>query len=73
MNKKRSTAHKKAQRKGKERDMYTCQICGSKDHTEGHHFIDYSYGGAPEEDNIITLCHECHKNVHKGLIDLFKL
>ena len=69
---KRSTAHQKAQKAGKERDLYTCQICGSQDHTEGHHIIDYAFGGAATKDNIVTLCHNCHKNVHKDLVDLLK-
>ncbi len=69
---KRGPEHTKAQRAGKERDLYTCQICGSTDHTEGHHLLDFSFGGAANEDNIMTLCHDCHSNVHKGLIDLFK-
>ena len=70
---KRGTDHRNAQRVGKERDLFTCQICGSKDHAEGHHLFDYSFGGAPDEDNIITLCHECHSKVHQGVTDLFKL
>ena len=69
---KRGPEHIRAQRAGKERDLYTCQICGSTDHTEGHHLLDFSFGGAANEENIMTLCHECHSNVHKGLIDLFK-
>ena len=69
---KRGSEHTKAQRAGKERDLYTCQICGSTDHTEGHHLLDFSFGGAANEDNIMTLCHDCHSNIHKGLIDLFK-
>ena len=69
---KRGPEHNKAQRVGKERDLYTCQICGSTAHTEGHHLLDFSFGGAPDKDNIMTLCHDCHSNVHKGLIDLFK-
>ena len=70
---KRSNDHQKAQRQGKVRDHYTCQICGSKNHSEGHHIFDYSFGGAADKDNIITLCHDCHTKVHKGLIDLFKI
>lgn len=70
---KRGADHMKAQHAGKERDLFTCQICGSKDHVEGHHLFDYSFGGAPNEENIITLCHDCHKKVHQGLTDLFKL
>ena len=69
---KRGHEHSKAQRAGKERDLFTCQICGSTVHTEGHHLLDFSFGGAPDKDNIMTLCHDCHSNVHKGLIDLFK-
>ena len=70
---KRESAHCIAQKKGKERDLYTCQVCGSTEHVEGHHILDYAYGGAASEDNIITLCHECHKNVHRGRIDIFKI
>ena len=69
---KRSTNHLRAQQKGKVRDHYTCQICGSTEKPEGHHIFDFSFGGAPDSDNIITLCNECHKKVHKGAIDLFK-
>lgn len=70
--KKRNGSHISAQRRGKERDLFTCQICGSKRHTEGHHLFDFAFGGAADVDNIITLCHGCHTNVHKGLIDLIK-
>lgn len=69
---KRSKQHVKAQRQGRKRDLDTCQICGSHENTEGHHIIDYSYGGAADEENIITLCHSCHRKVHDGLISLIK-
>ena len=68
----RDHTHIKAQREGKERDGYICQICGSHDHVEGHHLIDYQYGGASASDNIITLCKECHQEVHRGHIDIIK-
>lgn len=68
--KKRSNAHLKAQKKGKVRDLYTCQACGSKDHPEGHHILDHLFKGAASTDNIITLCHACHKKAHKGLLDI---
>ena len=58
---KRSSKHNKAQKKGKERDYYQCQICGAKENLEGHHIIDYQFGGAAEVDNIITLCRSCRK------------
>lgn len=69
---KRSSSHIKAQRQGKERDNFTCQVCGGRDRPEGHHIIDYQYGGSDDPDNIITLCKECHKKVHKGKIDIIK-
>ena len=68
----RGREHCRVQKAGKERDGYTCQICGSHDHVEGHHMIDYQYGGAASTDNIITLCRDCHKEVHRGHIDLLK-
>ena len=68
----RSKEHVKVQREGKERDQHTCQICGSKNHTEGHHIMDVSFGGAANIDNIVTLCRDCHKNVHRGIIDIFR-
>lgn len=70
--KKRSSEHTRIQRQGKERDKYTCQICGSKDRSEGHHIFDYAYVGAADRENIVTLCHDCHNKVHKGLINLLK-
>lgn len=70
--KKRGSEHTRAQRRGRERDLHTCQICGSSDHTEGHHMFDYIFGGSSDEDNIVTLCHDCHRSVHDGLISLFK-
>ena len=70
MSKKRENIHLKAQKDGKRRDNYRCQICGSTDHAEGHHIIDYQYGGPGTKDNIVTLCHECHKKVHKGEFDI---
>lgn len=67
---KRNSAHLRAQKEGKERDGYVCQICGSKNHVEGHHIVDYQYGGKASADNIVTLCHDCHKDVHRGKLDI---
>ncbi len=73
MAKNRSSAHTKAQRAGRERDGNRCQICGSKNHVEGHHIVDHQFGGAASVDNIIALCHKHHSDVHKGNIDIFKI
>ena len=55
------------------RDKYTCQICGKK-HTklEVHHIVYKSQGGTDNEDNLITLCEDCHDKIHNGQIILAK-
>ncbi len=72
MSKYRSKEHIKAQKAGKRRDKGICQICGSMDHVEGHHILDVFFGGAAHSDNIVSLCHKHHKDVHNGLIDLLR-
>lgn len=72
MGKRRTSAHQRVQKMGKVRDGFTCQICGSTGHVEGHHIIEYQYNGAADLDNIVTLCHKHHRDVHDGFIDLFK-
>lgn len=55
------------------RDNYTCQYCRGKhkdSKLEVHHIVYRSNGGSNEESNLITLCHTCHQNVHKRVIDL---
>lgn len=55
------------------RDNYTCQYCKGKhkdSKLEVHHIIFRSNSGSDEEDNLITLCHTCHKNLHDGKIHL---
>lgn len=69
---KRGAEHTKVQKEGRIRDDFTCQICGSTEETQGHHIIDYQFGGAADEDNIVTLCRVCHNEVHAGRIDLIK-
>lgn len=54
------------------RDNYTCQICKGKHKNkklEVHHIIFRKDGGSDDADNLITLCHICHYNLHHNLID----
>lgn len=54
------------------RDNYTCQCCKGKhkdSKLEVHHIIFRSNGGSDEQENLITLCHTCHKDLHSGKID----
>lgn len=55
------------------RDTYTCQVCHKK-HTrlEVHHIIYRSQGGTNDENNLITLCEDCHKDIHNEKIVLAK-
>lgn len=55
------------------RDNYTCQCCGKKNcQLQTHHIIFRSRGGTDDENNMITLCKECHKGIHDGTIELDK-
>ncbi len=69
----RGREHCVVQKQGKIRDLYTCQVCGSGQNVEGHHILNYQYGGAANIDNIVTLCRKCHKQVHRGKIDIVKI
>ena len=69
----REREHCIAQKQGKIRVLDTCQVCGSNEHVEGHHILNYQYGGAANIDNIVTLCRKCHKQVHRGNIDILKI
>lgn len=55
------------------RDNYTCQCCGKK-HTrlEVHHIHFRSQGGTDDENNLITLCADCHAAIHAGKLVLIK-
>ena len=55
------------------RDNYTCQCCGKKNcRLEVHHIRFKSDGGTDDEENLITLCEDCHKGVHVGIVVLNK-
>lgn len=55
------------------RDSYTCQICGKKNtRLEVHHIVYRSNGGTNDENNLITLCEDCHSGIHNGKIVLTK-
>ena len=56
------------------RDNYTCQCCKTKRGTlNAHHIIYQSKGGADTLDNLITLCVDCHKKLHRGELGEFEL
>jgi 5-methylcytosine-specific restriction endonuclease McrA len=44
-----------------ERDSHRCCICGSPAAAPCAHFIARSHGGLGIEENIVTLCADCHR------------
>ncbi len=48
-----------------QRDGWRCQLCGSMSGVEVHHTEYRSQGGSDCEENLITLCSECHNLVHR--------
>ena len=53
----------------KARDGFRCRSCGSRDHIEVHHIRQRKDGGSNSPDNLVTLCHECHRAWHEGKKD----
>ena len=55
------------------RDGYKCSNCHGKTNDtrlEVHHRIRRRDGGTNIPNNLITLCHTCHKGFHEGVIKL---
>jgi 5-methylcytosine-specific restriction endonuclease McrA len=48
------------------RDGWRCQSCGSKFNLEVHHKEFRGQGGDDSEENLITLCAQCHSLIHRG-------
>lgn len=43
---------------------YQCSICGQYGEIDVHHKIPIKEGGTNEIENLITLCRNCHENLH---------
>jgi hypothetical protein len=54
----------------KKRDHWECQRCGDLGGPEGdstlhaHHILPKSKGGKDQMENLITVCHGCHEQIH---------
>ncbi len=48
------------------RDCWRCQQCGSRINLEVHHIQLRSQSGDDVEENLITLCSECHDQIHSA-------
>lgn len=64
-NRKRSGAYKSVTELKKQHGSL-CQICGKVGKVYGHHVAHVKNGGKNTPDNLILLCHECHKKQHSG-------
>lgn len=55
-----------------ERDHQQCQSCGTggENRLHLHHVELRSQGGAGTEENGVTLCSDCHRDVHEGWLTL---
>lgn len=53
-----------------QRDEYQCQNCGRRGGAAGnaelhcHHIVPKSKGGSHDMNNLVTLCRDCHNQVH---------
>lgn len=44
---------------------YKCKICGAKNKTLHVHHLTYRNFGDEQDDDIVVLCEDCHKEVHE--------
>jgi len=59
-----ATSYRELHRQVLERDGWRCQNCGSM-HLQVHHLKFRSQAGGDVEQNLITLCPECHARMHR--------
>jgi len=48
------------------RDNFKCRHCSNRNGIHAHHVIFRSHGGLNLLNNLITLCHICHRGLHDG-------
>ena len=46
------------------RDGWRCQACGTMSNLEVHHKEFRSHSGTDSDENLITLCNNCHSALH---------
>jgi 5-methylcytosine-specific restriction endonuclease McrA len=57
-------AYRELHRAVLKRDGWRCQVCGGRRGLEVHHIHFRSRAGPDDEQNLITLCTRCHRQVH---------
>ena len=48
-----------------QRDGWRCQTCGSSDRLQVHHIRSRGRLGDDTDENLITLCADCHGSIHR--------
>jgi len=61
-----ATSYRELHRHVLERDGWRCQFCGSMQNLQVHHLKFRSQSGDDEEQNLITLCADCHEQMHRS-------
>jgi len=59
-------SYRKLRIKVLERDGWRCQSCGSSDCLQVHHICFRSRLGDDKDENLITLCADCHRDIHRS-------
>ena len=49
-----------------ERDGWQCQTCGRPDRLQVHHIRSRGRLGDDTDENLITLCADCHSDIHRS-------
>lgn len=57
-------AYKALCRRVLDRDGWKCRKCGLREHLHVHHVIFRSDGGLDAPWNLLTICGECHDEIH---------
>ena len=52
------------------RDNWHCRNCNNSNGLDPHHVIFRSAGGKDRPNNLLTLCRQCHDDIHAGRIVL---
>ena len=63
-----ANSYHELQRQVLERDGWRCQLCVSIQNLQVHHLQFRSQSGGDEEQNLITLCAQCHAQVHRKAV-----
>jgi 5-methylcytosine-specific restriction endonuclease McrA len=58
------TAYESLRQQVLRRDGWRCQLCARMANLEVHHKQFRSHSGHDSEENLITLCVGCHREIH---------